>query len=108
MTFEIIAAIIFAGFIIYGLARIEMVLEKISRALLSLNNCLVHYLDDRGKVKLSDETAAKLRQYASRPMAMGKPASSEAAEAYELGLADGTTIACQFVIGELKEETENA
>ena len=102
MTFEIIAAIIFAGFIIYGLARIEMVFKELVYVLKTINTNFVHYLDDRNKVKLPDEVAAKLEEMSSQEFQHAL--STDPKQAYNDGLKDGSTALAQWVLG--KEEKE--
>ena len=102
MTFETIASIIFAGFIIYGLTRIEMVFKELVYVLKTINANFVHYLDDRNKVKLSDETAARLEQISAQSFHDALPTDPQ--QAYNDGLADGSTALAQWVLG--KEEKE--
>lgn len=98
MTFEIIAGIIFGGFIIYGLARIELALK----AMASLLCDIVQIVDERDLVKLSDETAARLEQISAQKFHDILP--TEPQQAYNDGLADGSTALAQWVLG--KEEKE--
>ena len=61
----------------------------------------VRFLDE-DTVRLDEETVAKLRKYAARKPADG---DEDADRAYQNGLNDGTILTAQYVLGELKDET---
>ena len=71
--------------------------------LVQFHERLVRIMDERDKVKLPDEVVQALTERAGRKFSNEAPADSAS---YQEGLRDGETITAQYVLGQLKEESE--
>ena len=98
----ILAALLLLGMVVAGtMGELQNEGRSLNYTLSTLNSNFVHFLDNRGKVKLADEVVAKLRVFAAREFAS---ITDDPAKAYEDGLRDGTTATAQYVLGELRGE----